>query len=182
MKAVHIIHLVATLCLFLALTAVGVLMALGVLQFRGAANDARQVGAEKEIGVDKPGPPANYEKAIRKAVKEFFGDLDNGSFRGAYNSMSLAYQKRTDLKSFDQFIEKNPGLKLGANHISRMDGVTGVVCKVRKLAKDNVYECDIATNGEYTNYRRNINITLRVVQEEGCWKIDDFVEVKDKAL
>ena len=179
MKAVHIIHLVVTLCLFLALTAVGVLMALGVLQFRGAANDA---GPQKEIGVHKSGSPANYEETIRKAVKEFFGDLDNGSLRGAYNAMSLAYQKRTDLKAFEQFIEKNAGLKLGANHISRMDGVTGIVCKARKLAKDNVYECDIATNGEYTNYRRNINITLRVVQEEGRWKIDDFVEVKDKAL
>ena len=134
-----------------------------------------------ELGV-KPGSPANSEEAIKKAVKEFFGDLANGSLRGAYDSMSQAYQKRTDLKEFEQFIEKNPGLKLGASHISRMDGVTGVVCKARKLAKNNVYEYDIATNGEYTNYRRNINITLRLIQEEDRWKIDDFVEIKDRPL
>jgi hypothetical protein len=88
--------------------------------------------------------------------------------------MSAAYGQRVDRKGFDLFIEKHPGLKVGGTNVS---GIAPLY-KVRKLSKENSYECDYATL-KVSTPDRAINVTLRLIEEEGRWKVDEFVEVKE---
>src|SRR5262249_55716832 len=121
--------------------------------------------------------PDDSEDAIRKSVREAFRDLDKGLVRNAHDSTSLAYQKRTDLKSFEQFLAQHRALQVGAANLSDYDkGDTS--SKVRRLAKGNAYECDMVTIAQDGISLVRINITLRLIEEEGRWKIGDFVEVK----
>lgn len=116
---------------------------------------------------------AAAEEAVRKAASDFYLDLSQGRLRSVYDSMSAAYKSRNECKAFDEFVEKHPGLK----GVHRDDGFGRYAAplKIRKLAKDNVFECDCQTSyiGGY------INITLRLVHEDGAWKVDDFVDIKD---
>jgi hypothetical protein len=111
---------------------------------------------------------------VRKSAREFFDDLNAGRFVSAYQSMSAAYRKRVDRKGFDQFIEKHPGLKVGGTSVNG----PAPLYKVRKLAKDNSYKCDYATL-KVSTPDRAINITLRLMEEERRWTVDEFVEVKE---
>jgi len=126
-----------------------------------------------------PKSPDDSEEAVRKSVREFFGDLAKGFVRSAYDLTSLAYQKRTDLKSFEQFLAHHRALQVGAANLSDSPLFEGdTSSKVRRLAKGNAYECDMVTSAQDGISLVRINITLRLIEEEGRWKIDDFVEVK----
>lgn len=118
--------------------------------------------------------PAGAEATVTKAVQDFFADLHNGFYRNAYQSMSLAYQKRTDYEAFEQFLEINPALRDGGGNWTENGNY-----KARKLGNENAYECEFATLALGRMDWRQIKITMRLVEEEGRWKIDDFVEVKD---
>jgi hypothetical protein len=50
--------------------------------------------------------------------------------------------------------------------------------KFRKLGKDNAYECDIVI----PDVGGPSNMTVRLIEEEGAWKIDDFVELKERKM
>ena len=122
-------------------------------------------------------PALLAEDAVAKIASDFFLDLSKNRLRSAYDYMSADYKKRVERKAFDDFIEKHPGLA----SFARDDGFgrpqTGPL-KVRK-AKDNAFECDCKTSyirgGVYIS-----TFSVRLVQEEGAWKIDDFLEINDR--
>jgi hypothetical protein len=109
-------------------------------------------------------------ESVRTAVLEFFGDLYGNRLRSAYDSMSVAYKGRESRQNFDQFIAQHPSLREASG---------GVVLqkeyyKVRKLGKDDVYECDCPSAAG-----SNL-VTLRPIREKGAWRIDEFVEFKER--
>jgi hypothetical protein len=117
--------------------------------------------------------PANPEEAVRKAVQAFLSELASLFPRSAYESMSAAFKMRVDRTAFEQFIEQHHGLTAGVQE--------GAFCpmKIRKLDKDNIYECDCITS----HLKGNVfvcHFTLRLVQDDGAWKIDELVEYKDR--
>lgn len=118
------------------------------------------------------------EEAVSKAARDFFLDLSQSKFRSAYEMMSVGYKMRVERKAFDEFLEKHPG----PMNVARDNGFGQPEyqpIKIRKLAKDNAYECDCQTS--YIKGAVYIsNFTLRLVHEEGAWKIDDFLEIKDR--
>ncbi len=114
--------------------------------------------------------------AVRKAAQEFFDDLNAGRLVSAYQSMSAAYRKRMNRGSFDQFIEKHPGLKFGGTQVN---GIAPLY-KVRKLSKESAYECDYATTKLNIPVDRAVNVTLRLIDEQGRWTVDDFVEIRER--
>jgi hypothetical protein len=52
----------------------------------------------------------------------------------------------------------------------------GRIYKFRKLDKDKAYECDIVLVEAFGFS----NMTVRLIEEEGAWKIDEFVELKER--
>jgi cell division protein FtsB len=116
--------------------------------------------------------PQAAEAKLQKAVKDFFEDFDHGRLRSAYGSMSQAYQKRTKRAAFDAFMKMHKSLMLKAAR----GGFDAPRYKFRKLAKDNAFECDVVMPDE----GGPSNMTVRLIEEEGAWKLDDFVELKER--
>ncbi len=115
--------------------------------------------------------PQAAEVKLKKALDHFFEDFDKGRLRSAYRSMSQPYQKRTKRSAFDAFIATHKSLLLKACRESFRREY-----KFRKLAKDNGYECDIVI----PDIGGPSNMTVRLIEEKGTWKIDDFVELKER--
>ena len=118
--------------------------------------------------------PPMAEGAVRKAVCDFFLDLNQGRFRSAYDSMSVAYKMRVERKAF---FEKHPALRNVAM-ISQFGQPEFRSMKIRKLTKDNVHECDCVSEDKSKGKITFVSTTLRLVQEDGAIKIDDFAEIK----
>jgi hypothetical protein len=131
--------------------------------------------AKTELARGKSPPAA--EEAVRKVVCDFFVDLNQARDRSAYEFMSDPYRKRVDRKGFNEFMEKHPALRGVVNFGNPLLPQFRLI-KIRKLAKDNVYECD--STGFHDSTGVEAIFTLRVVQEAGAWKIDDFVELKER--
>lgn len=138
--------------------------------------ELEQLKAQLAVQDSKNKSAVAAKEAVRKAASDFYLDLSQGRLRSAYDSMSAAYKMRNERKAFDEFIEKHPGLK----GVHRDDGFGRYAAplEIGKLAKDNVFECECRTAyiGGF------INITLRLVHEDGGWKVDDFVEIKDTRM
>jgi hypothetical protein len=114
--------------------------------------------------------PQAAEAKLKKALDDFFEDFNKGRLRSAYHSMSQPYQKRKERGAFDAFMATHKSLMLKAcNEFTR-------TYKFRKLAKDNAYECDIVI----ADVGGPSNMTVRLIEEEGAWKIDDFVELSER--
>jgi hypothetical protein len=116
--------------------------------------------------------PQAAEAKLKKALDDFFEDFRKGRLRSAYGSMSQAYQKRTERGAFDAFLEMHKSLMQKAGR----PGSDAPSYKFRKLAKDNAYECDIVM----PDVGGPSNMTARLIEEDGAWKIDDFVELKER--
>jgi hypothetical protein len=114
-------------------------------------------------------PQAEHAK-LKKALDDFFEDFNRERLRSAYHSLSQSYQKRTKRRTFDAFMATHRSLMLKACNQFRRD------YKFRKLAKDNAYECDIVIADE----GGPSNMTVRLIEDEGAWKLDDFVELKER--
>jgi hypothetical protein len=119
--------------------------------------------------------PQTEENKLKKAVFDSFEDLGRGRLRSAYLSMSQPYQKRTDRASFDAFIAEHK--KLTRLFQEGNSPLHQSIYKFRKLAKDKAYECDLAFPS-FVLGPNELNLTLRLIEEEGTWGIDDFVEMK----
>jgi hypothetical protein len=132
-----------------------------------------QLRAKLESLGKKLDPSVATPSAPEAALKEFFSDLHRGRNASAYATMSVAYRKQTDRAAFDTFIEKNPVLRNNLNAFFHQGA-----CKFRKLANDKTFECDFIGQAILDD-RPFVNIVLRVVEDDGAWKIDDFVEIKD---
>jgi hypothetical protein len=151
---------------------------------RAEAEEAKaellKVKAELDAAKTEGKSPAIVEEAVRKVVCEFFLDLSKARDRSAYEFMSDAYKKRVDRKGFDEFMEQHPALRGVAETDASVLQPRFSEIKVRKLAKDNIYECDSHGFGKGEGRSIIEDFTLRVVEEAGTWKIDDFVEIKER--
>lgn len=123
-------------------------------------------------GSRKPPQPEETDH-LRKPVHDFFEDINKGRLLSAYRSMSQPYLKRTERTAFDAFVEKHKSLLLKGARIGFGDTPQ---YQFRKLAKDNAYECDIVM----PDVGGPSNMTVRLIEEEGVWKIDEFVELRER--
>jgi cell division protein FtsB len=117
-------------------------------------------------------PNLTEAKQLEQAIEAFRGDLIKDRLTSAYNFLSARRQKRMDRKAFNAFIKKHPLLKAR---------LFLTEYKFRKLPKEvaaNGYECYVLCSGGTAD--PVLNMTLRLVQEGGDWKLDEFVEIKEK--
>jgi hypothetical protein len=122
--------------------------------------------------VPKPDVPVKIDDSaiVTNTMRDFFEDIDKGRILSAYRSTSQRYQKNTDRGGFGKFVsDYNAPLVAAAN----TDRNPLPEFKSRRLGKDSAFECDVVI----VESGRRINLTVRLVKEDGEWKIDEFVEI-----
>jgi hypothetical protein len=115
-----------------------------------------------------PGKPklTDEEAKVTLAANEFVADLEKGRLASAYLSTSGAYQKRTARKAFDELMEAQPILK------KLVEIEPWREHKIKKLPKGKAYEYYL-TCAELGG-SNVLNMTLRLIDEEGEWKVDEI--------
>jgi cell division protein FtsB len=128
------------------------------------------LGGSPATGPRKP-KLTDEEEKVTLTANEFVADLEKGRLASAYLLTSGAYQKRTARKAFDELIEAQPILKKLAKteHLREH--------KIKKLPKGKGYEYYL-TSAELGNGSplgpNVLNLTLRLIDEEGEWKVDEI--------
>jgi cell division protein FtsB len=131
------------------------------------------LGGSPATGPRKP-KLTDEEEKVTLTANEFVADLEKGRLASAYLSTSDTYQKRTARKAFDELVEAQPILKKLAKteHLREH--------KIKKLPKGKAYEYYLTSaelgNGDALGPNL-LNMTLRLIDEEGEWKVDE-IEIK----
>jgi hypothetical protein len=128
------------------------------------------LGGSPATGPRKP-KFTDEEEKVTLTANQFVADLEKGRLASAYLSTSGAYQKRTARKAFDELMEAQPILKKLVTTEPWSEH------KIKKLPKGKAYNYYLTSPelGSGGPLGPNVlNMTLRLIDEEGEWKVDEI--------
>jgi hypothetical protein len=117
---------------------------------------------EKQMEEQQRQAQAQHERVMAQdLVDKFLSNLRRGFLDVAYNDTSTDFRKRMSAVQFRQFVDKNAVLKANALPQIEMQASNDATSATAKATLTS-------------NFGQRSVVTLRMVKENGFWKVDDL--------